>query len=169
MNVKLEVKSIEKSGFFKGYASVFNLKDDQQDVVKRGAFKVSLDRWAKGGEAPKMLWQHDPECPIGTWSVIREDDHGLYVEGKLLLDVQKGFEAYQLLKAGAIEGLSIGYKVVEGIRDRKTQTRVLTCLDLVEISLVTFAANKKARVGSIKCNSLLGKIRKTAAMMRTPS
>jgi HK97 family phage prohead protease len=99
---------------------------------------------------------------------MKEDNHGLFVEGQLLLNIQKGLEAYNLLKAGALDGLSIGYQVVEGVRDRKTQLRTLTRLDLVEVSLVTFAANRKAKVTKLKSEEpLISKIRKTANTIRS--
>lgn len=81
---------------------------------------------------------------------MREDNEGLYVEGRLLLDIQRAKEAYALLKANVLDGLSIGYRVVESYRCPETNQRVLTKLELLEISLVTFAANPHARIRQVK-------------------
>lgn len=139
---RFEVKQLSDDGTFEGYASVFNVVDYQGEKVLAGAFKrIEL-------ENIKMLWQHDVHNPIGVWEEVREDGYGLYVKGRLLMDLVKGREAYTLLKAGVIEGLSIGFKPVKSHFDKKV--RVISDVDLHEISLVTFAANPKARVLSVK-------------------
>jgi HK97 family phage prohead protease len=97
-----------------------------------------------------MLWMHDPGFPIGLWLSIREDENGLAVEGRLALRTQKGAEAYELLKMGALTGLSIGYRVISSQIDTKRKVRVLTDVDLFEISLVTFPANEAARINDVK-------------------
>ena len=94
-----------------------------------------------------MLWQHDPAQPIGIWDEVREDARGLWVKGRLLPEVEKGREAAALLAAGAIDGLSIGYRTVRAERDGKGQ-RMLQELELWEVSLVTFPMLPEARVGS---------------------
>ncbi len=138
------IKSFEADGSFKGYASVFNNVDLQQELVMPGAFNRSLKKWQLSQQLPKMLWQHDPKIPIGLWKSIREDEHGLFVEGKLLLEIRQGQEAYTLLKAGVVEGLSIGYDIIKA--QRHSKHRVLEEIELHEISLVTFAANPAAKV-----------------------
>lgn len=144
----LEIKSLGDDGVFEGYASVFAIKDFHNDVIPKGAFEKSLTAWHKMGQLPKLLWQHDHCAPIGKWLVIQEDDHGLFVRGQLLLDLQKGREAYTLLRAGCVDGLSIGFNV---LRARKGQgVRLIQEIDLQEISLVTFAANERARVTAVK-------------------
>lgn len=139
------VKTESPSGFFRGYASVFNHLDYQGDRVIKGAFLNSLRSWREKGALPKMLWQHDPTKPIGQWLKIDEDQKGLYVEGQILLDLQLGREAYALIKAGVVDRLSIGYRVDQA-KTNKVGERELTKLDLQEISLVTFAANSAACV-----------------------
>jgi len=94
-----------------------------------------------------MLWQHDPAQPIGVWDEVREDDTGLWVKGRLLRDVAKGREAAELIAAGAIDGLSIGYRTVKASKNDKGQ-RVLQELELWEVSLVTFPMLPSARVGA---------------------
>jgi len=130
-----------------GYASLFGAPDQGGDIVQIGAYKASLARLAKKGGTVKMLWQHDPAQPIGIWDEIREDGKGLYVKGRLLEDVEKGREAAALLAAGAIDGLSIGYRTKQATKDNRGQ-RLLTELELWEVSLVTFPMLPEARVGA---------------------
>lgn len=144
------IKSIENEGAFRGYASIFQNLDDHGDRVLPGAFQETLKKWERKGTAPKMLWQHNQAEPIGWWKVICEDLHGLYVEGQLLLSVRKGQEAYEMLKNHMIDGLSIGCRVVKAEQGLNSGERLLKSLDLFEISLVTFAANAKARVLTVK-------------------
>jgi HK97 family phage prohead protease len=128
-----------------GYASVFGRRDQGGDVVARGAYAASLAALAASGRRVKMLWQHDPAQPIGVWDEVREDATGLYVKGRILTDVARGQEAVALLAAGAIDGLSIGYRTLRAERDAKGQ-RLLQELDLWEVSLVTFPMLAEARV-----------------------
>lgn len=125
-----------------GYASVFGSPDQSGDQVQSGAFSRSLET----ARSIKMLWQHDPAQPIGVWEDLRQDDHGLWVKGRLLTDVAKGREAASLVAAGAIDGLSIGYRTVKAQR-LETGGRKLQEVDLWEISLVTFPMLADARVG----------------------
>jgi len=145
---KLCIKNLSADGTFEGYASVFNFLDHHGDSVKKGAFTNSLK--SKPVKGLKMLWQHDQHKPIGVWEEAREDAYGLYVRGRLLMEVPQAQEAYTFLKAGVIEGLSIGYKPVHSYFDESKKVKFLTEVDLLEISLVTFAANEKAKVISVK-------------------
>ena len=130
-----------------GYASLFGKRDQGGDVVQKGAYAVSLAALAKAGRQVKMLWQHDPAQPIGVWDEVREDALGLFVKGRILTEVEKGREAAALLSAGAIDGLSIGYRTVKSERDGKGQ-RLLSELELWEVSLVTFPMLPEARVAA---------------------
>ncbi|MEE9389337.1 MAG: HK97 family phage prohead protease [Paracoccaceae bacterium] len=130
-----------------GYASYFGKRDKGGDVVQAGAYGASLKALAGSGRRVKMLWQHDPVQPIGIWDEVHEDERGLYVKGRLLSDVAKGREAAALIEAGAIDGLSIGYRTVKAQKDAKGQ-RVLSELELWEVSLVTFPMLPEARVGA---------------------
>ena len=130
-----------------GYASYFGQTDQGNDIVTPGAFRASLDRLALADRSVKMLWQHDPAQPIGVWDEVREDTQGLFVKGRLLPDVAKSKEAATLLGAGAIDGLSIGYRTVKAAKNSEGQ-RLLTELDLWEVSLVTFPMLPEARVGA---------------------
>ncbi len=127
-----------------GYASLWGVTDQGNDIVERGAYAASLKRLAAKGETVKMLWQHDPAQPIGVWEEVREDDRGLWVRGRILTDVERGREAAALLKAGAIDGLSIGYRTLRATKDREGRRRLLE-LDLWEVSLVTFPMLREAR------------------------
>lgn len=130
-----------------GYASLFGKKDQGGDVVQKGAYGASLKRLTASGGRVKMLWQHDPAQPIGIWDEVREDATGLWVKGRILMEVEKGREAAALLAAGAIDGLSIGYRTVKAERDGKGQ-RLLSELELWEVSLVTFPMLPEARVAA---------------------
>ena len=147
LGFSLAIKSIEESGIFAGYASVFGVVDSQRDVMLRGAFSQTL-----AGRVPdiKLLWQHQQDEPIGVFTVISEDANGLYVEGKLLMQIQRAREAHALLMEGAISGLSIGYSPVRYSIDEATGVRKLAEVELWEISLVTFPANEAAQVTVVK-------------------
>lgn len=154
INCSLEVKSLDDEGSFSGYASVFGITDSQGEEVASGAFDLSLKSWAELGKMPKMLWQHDYRKPIGVWQDIREDVYGLQVKGHLLLDLAQGREAYSLIKNGVVDGLSIGFLTVKARRNESRngsgRVRILEQVNLQEVSLVTFAANPKARVDRVK-------------------
>lgn len=149
----LSVKAgdVGSDGTFTGYGSVFGVEDSYGEIVSPGAFAESLANFeAKGRQVP-ILWGHNWDKPIGVYSSIEEDDVGLRVEGRLLIDeVRQAAEAHALMKAGAVTGLSIGYYVIESERPEKTGPVLLTKLDLIEVSLVTFPANDAARVDAIK-------------------
>jgi HK97 family phage prohead protease len=130
-----------------GYASLFGLADQGGDVVRKGAYEKSLARLKARGGSVKMLWQHDPTQPIGVWEEIFEDERGLYVKGRLLPEVERAREAVALIEAGAIDGLSIGYRTVAAEKDAKGQ-RLLAELELWEVSLVTFPMLREARVAA---------------------
>lgn len=130
-----------------GYASKFGMRDQGGDVVLPGAYAASLARMEREGRRVKMLWQHDPAQPIGIWDEVIEDAVGLRVKGRLLTELGQGREAAALLAAGAIDGLSIGYRTLRAERDGKGQ-RLLAELDLWEVSLVTFPMLAEARVSA---------------------
>ena len=147
LDVPFQIKAVSDDGLFSGYGSVFGVIDSYKEVVAPGAFTKSLQR-----RTPSLLWQHRSSEPIGVYTSIREDQTGLYVEGKLALKTARGAEAYELLKMGAISGLSIGFlvKLFEYINNGEEKVRRLTEIDLWEVSLVTFPANDAARVSGVK-------------------
>lgn len=141
-----EALTVKEDGMvIEGYASRFGAADQGGDVVEKGPYTGSLGRLAAEGRSVKMLWQHDPREPIGVWDVLREDDMGLWVKGRLLDSVTRGREAAALIQAGAIDGLSIGYRTQRSAKDAKGR-RLLTELDLWEVSLVTFPMLPSAQV-----------------------
>ncbi len=150
MTTPFQVKELGVGGTIAGYASVFDEIDAQSDVVARGAFAKSLLKYKQSKSSPAMLWMHDTAAPIGVWTRLHEDARGLYVEGQLAIKTQDGADAYELLKMGAITGLSIGYNTIKSTKDYKTKIRTLTEVELFEVSLVTFPANVFARVHTVK-------------------
>ena len=154
IDVKTELKAEtigeEGSGEFEGYGSIFGNVDLGNDVIMKGAFKRSLRR--RGPKKVKLLYQHKTDMPIGVFDQIREDEKGLYVKGRLALQTQAGREAYELMKMGALDCLSIGFKVdPKGYSyEPRTKRRVIDEVDLMEVSLVTFPMNPQAMVRSVK-------------------
>lgn len=147
----LQVKEVSDDGSFSGYGSVFGVVDSYREIVEKGAFRESLKEIKEKGRRIPVLWQHRSAEPIGIYQVVKEDQTGLFVEGKLLKDeVTQAREAHALMKAGAVTGLSIGYYIRDAIMDEKERVLRLKKLDLVEVSLVTFPANDAARVDTIK-------------------
>ncbi len=144
IDLPLEVKADGAPGTFEGYGAVFGNTDRDGDVVERGAFAASLKE-----RMPALLWQHNAKEPIGRFDVVREDAKGLYVKGRLSM-TGRGAEAYDLLKLGALNGLSIGFVTKEALRNRATGTRTIKRAELMEVSLVTFPANELARVSAVK-------------------
>lgn len=144
----LHVKDVSEDGTFEGYGSVFGNIDSYGEKVMPGAFVESLARHKREGSNVLMLWQHNPDQPIGVWEDLAEDAKGLWGKGRFLLEIQRAREVHTLAKAKAIGGLSIGYREVETEPDG--QTRLLKKLDLYEISPVTFPANRRARIESVK-------------------
>lgn len=130
-----------------GYASLFGVTDQGGDVVAPGAYATSLAARGRTGGRIRMLWQHDPGEVIGIWEEVHEDSRGLWVQGRLLTGIGRGREAAELLREGAIDGLSIGYRTVRSTRDEAGR-RVLKELDLWEVSLVTFPMLPEARVAA---------------------
>src|SRR5919206_1405890 len=139
---------IEDDGTFEGYASLFGEIDAARDMVMPGAFARTLKQ--RGIRRVPMLFQHDPAEPIGVWLELREDMRGLYARGRLIPEVVRARELLALLRAGAADGLSIGFRTVRGRVDPKTRLRKLDQLDLWEISLVTFPLLPNARVHAVK-------------------
>ncbi|MEE4189101.1 MAG: HK97 family phage prohead protease [Roseobacter sp.] len=136
---------IQEGSVICGYASLFGDVDQGNDIVESGAYAGSLKALGAGGLRVKMLWQHDATQPIGIWDEVREDKKGLWVKGRLLDTVAKGREAIALIAAGAIDGLSIGYRTKKASKNAKGQ-RLLTELELWEVSLVTFPMLPSARI-----------------------
>lgn len=150
-DAQLTLKSVSDSGEFEGYGSVFGVKDHASDIVMPGAFAKSLENWQTKSQMPAMLWQHRIDEPIGVYTEIREDDTGLYIKGKLLInDDPLAKRAHAHMKAGSLSGLSIGYVLKDYEYDRAKEAFLLKEIDLYEVSLVTFPANDEARIANVK-------------------
>ncbi|MEW8027829.1 MAG: HK97 family phage prohead protease [Candidatus Thiodiazotropha sp.] len=146
---------------FSGYGAVFGNIDAIGDVIEPGAFQESLSEAKKSGIWPSMLLQHggffgsaEDQMPVGIWTEMGEDGHGLKLTGKLA-DIERGRDAYTLMKMEprpAITGLSIGYIPIEWENRSKPEDprRKLKKVKLMEVSLVTFPANDQARVSHVK-------------------
>lgn len=135
---------IDAEGRFAGYASVFGEVDDGGDIVMPGAFRKSLG--LRGRHRVKMLFQHDPKEPVGTWDKVAEDGFGLWVEGRLVGEVPRADALRRLIAKGAVDGLSIGFRTVKSTRDPRSGHRRLWEIDLWEISIVTFPMMDRARI-----------------------
>jgi uncharacterized protein len=139
---------VSADGAFEGYASLFGVVDLGRDQVQPGAFRECLAR--KAPSAIKLLWQHDPAHPLGLWQEITEDARGLRVRGQLDLGVAKAREVHALMRSGAVDGLSIGFRTERARKDAQTGVRCLEKLDLWEVSIVTFPMLPGARVAAVK-------------------
>lgn len=145
LTVPLDLKADDdQKGVIEGYGAVFGNIDRGRDIIAAGAFQKSLK-----ARRPALLWQHDRSRPIGVWDEVVEDAHGLKMKGRLLLQ-GKGLEAYELLKIGAMNGLSIGFQTKKDQWDRIKEVRTILEADLFEVSLVTFPMNEKARIRRVK-------------------
>lgn len=138
------------AGAISGYGAVFKLLDLGGDIIQPGAFKDTLADARRRKAAFPMLWQHQMSNPIGVWDDVSEDEKGLKVSGKLVMDVPQAGVAHSLLKAKAVRGLSIGYRTRDADVDRKTGARHIKKADLYEISLVTMPMQPEANVTSVK-------------------
>lgn len=152
MHARTLVSTNEESGLVSGYASLFNIADLSNDIVEEGAFTKTLSE--PRNYKVKLLFQHDPDQPIGQWLKIVEDNKGLYVEGKLTLENARAKDIHALVLSGALEGLSIGFKTKRSRKDSKTGARHIIEAELWEISIVTFPMLPAARIDSAKKNHI---------------
>ncbi len=136
----------KKFGYFEGYGAIFGNKDSVNDIIAQGAFVETL----KKDGLPALLLQHDSEAVIGKFTEAYEDERGLYMKGEINLDVQKAREAHSLLKQGALKGMSIGYMTQDYVYDQTSGIRTLKKIKLLEVSIVTFPANDKAKITGVK-------------------
>jgi uncharacterized protein len=155
----------DKTGAFSGYGAIFGNVDQGGDLIEKGAFKDTLRGWEDKGKLPPMLLQHgggflgsaNDMLPIGKWTAMEENSKGLKVEGELFaMGTERGQYVYEGLKAGALDGLSIGYRAKEFVLGTKPgqPRRTLKSVDLVELSVVTFPMNDKARIGAVKAGDI---------------
>jgi len=138
------VKSRKKDNtVISGYASVFGVIDTHNDVLLKGAFKNAESHKVK------LLWQHDTTKPIGVIRLLKEDEYGLLLEAEINNNTVAGSEASELVKQQAVGGLSIGF-AINSSDYNKEGSRVIDDVELREISIVTFPANKHAEIQHVK-------------------
>ncbi len=145
------LKALGDQGEFEGYALTYGNKDDGGDICIKGCATSSLRK--RPANKVKMLWQHDPLHVIGKWNDLVDDEKGLLAKGQLFMDVQKAREVFAILKGGGIDGLSIGYRAEDHEYDKATDARLLKQIDVLEISVVTFAMNPEATITMVKSAS----------------
>jgi HK97 family phage prohead protease len=141
-----EIKFAGAAFAFSGYASAFGGVDSYGDTIEKGAYEKTLSE--RNGRPIRMRWNHYGDV-IGKWTNMYEDDRGLYVEGELTPGHSKAADVFALLKHGAIDGLSIGYRV-NAFEQINQDRRLLKEIDLIEISVVEEPADLNARIGEVK-------------------
>jgi HK97 family phage prohead protease len=147
-HIPMELKASGEQGTFSGYGSIFGNVDLHGDIVEKGAFTETLKE--RPIEHVGLYWMHDPREPIGKWSIMEEREQGLWVEGKLTLGVSRAREVYELMKDGAVTGLSIGYRTRKYDLDGENDIRILKDVELFEVSAVSGPANEEARIAGVK-------------------
>lgn len=140
--------AIDGDGVIEGYASLFDRVDMAKDAIAPGAFRASLA--ARGVNGVRLLWQHDAKGPIGVWRSLIEDERGLRVVGELNPVAARARDVFALIRQGAVDGLSIGFKAVRARNDPRSGVRRLVAIDLWEISIVTFPMLSGARVFAVE-------------------
>lgn len=178
IHVPFELKAAAAEGArtFEGYGSVFGTIDSYNDTIAKGAFKQTLRDWKKKGKLPKLLLQHggswlsagaEDMVPVGKWTEMAEDDYGLFMKGELFdIETDRMKLTYAALKAGELDGLSIGFRTRKSKTDNDTGIRTLTEIELFEVSLVTFPANDPARVTGVKADDALPSEREFERFLR---
>lgn len=152
LDLECEYKEMDTDddGSFEGYASIFNNKDLGNDVIRQGAFTKTIT--GRKASSIKLLYQHKTDEPIGVIDSLEEDKRGLKIKGRLAMGTQKGREVFELMKMGALDSMSIGYRLQpDGYKyDDKNKRRVIKEVDLMEVSMVTFPMNPKAKITKVK-------------------
>ncbi len=170
------VAQADEEGLFSGHGAVFDdshptsswrLPPDYTDTIKAGAFKKTLAEHKKLGTMPAMLLQHSSfDLPVGAWVQCEEDAEGLAVSGKLATKTTTGSDVYELLKIGALTGLSIGFAPTKVKVDEKARVREILEVDLFEVSIVTIPGIAQARVSDVKRASAAATPRHLEAALR---
>jgi hypothetical protein len=134
----------EEANVFKGYASTYDL-DRGGDIIVRGAFDKTL---AENASQVKILYMHKQDSPIGKPMLMRADEKGLYIEGKIS-DTALGKDVKILMQDGVITSMSIGF-ITKEVDYNSDGVRLIKELDLIEFSLVTYPMNEKAIITQVK-------------------
>ena len=163
---KINIKTNKNGALeFSGYASVFNGVDAFGDTVLPGAYENTI----KNRLRPiRMRWNHFGPV-IGKWIELKEDDTGLFVTGELTPEHSTAEDVGALLKHGSVDGLSIGYKIVDS-EPKDEPGEILKELELVEISVVEEPADRSALVSEVKsCIENASTIRELETLLRDAS
>lgn len=148
---EVELKTEGEAGTFRGYASKFNGIDSYGDTILPGAYQKVLDRMP-----PIFLNHNTMDLPIGRYTAMKENAQGLYVEGQLTLSIQKARDVYEAMKAGTIDGLSVG--ILLSKQDYEWNEaggrNIKSVSGLREISVCTFPADDRARIGLVKSEDI---------------
>ncbi|CCG09594.1 phage major capsid protein [Pararhodospirillum photometricum] len=139
----------DEAGLVAGYGVVWNVLDRHGTAFAPGSLDASLADIRASGHRVPMLWAHDPARVIGAWDRLEADEHGLRVEGRLVTDTRDGADALAHLRAGSLNGLSIGFRRLAD-EPRAGGGRTITRAELVEISLVAVPSNNDARTTEVR-------------------
>lgn len=164
LDFDIRFTAADDGGVFTGHAAVFDERNSFNEIVKRGAFSRTLNEHQTRNIRPPMLWSHRSDEVCGVWESITEDATGLAVRGRLITETTRGREAHALLKAGALSGLSIGFRARTAERGANG-LRILTDIELVEISLVALPSAGNARIKQVRSAGELSAF--TRAVSRT--
>lgn len=148
MEVPFEVKSVDDTGNFEGYASVFNNIDNGYDVIEPGAFtKVKTTRAGK----LKLALFHDLTRLVGA-ADFKQDDYGLHIAGQINLKVSYARDAYELMKDDTLDSMSIGFNIISAVEEKRDGkwVRVIKEAELWEASIVPFGMNEQALITNVK-------------------
>ena len=155
------VKTVDEEGTFEGHGAVFEelhptsswrLPPDWQDRIRPGAFAATLADHRKRGTLPAMLYMHERGNVIGAWREMVEDADGLRVKGQVAMSAKapSGSSLYELLKIGALNAMSIGFRVTKSEEDEKKKVREIIEVELGELSIVDIPGIASARVTDVK-------------------
>lgn len=148
LEVPFEIKAVNESGVFEGYASVFNNVDGGDDIITPGAFtKVKTTRSGR----LKLALFHDLKRLVGT-AEFQQDDYGLFLKGQINLNVSYARDAYELMKDGTLDSMSIGFNTIRADYEERQgrSVRVIKEAELWEASIVPFGMNTEAQIISVK-------------------
>lgn len=148
LEVPFELKAVDDSGNFEGYAAVFNNVDLGDDVIQAGAF--TRVKTTRGGKL-KLALYHDLTRLVGA-ADYTQDDHGLLLKGQVNLNVSYARDGYELMKAGILDSMSIGFNTIKADFEERAgrRVRIIKEAELWEASFVPFGMNPEAQVLSVK-------------------
>ncbi|MDA9530340.1 HK97 family phage prohead protease [Bradyrhizobium sp. CCBAU 25338] len=141
---KIELKAtlaVDDAGTITGNAWPFGSADTAGDLITKGAFNVAVSNMP-------MLFNHNPSDLIGTWDEVKETPDALVVKGQLHMDQPRARAVHGMIKGGLVSGLSIGFRTKAATKQGRG--RVISALDLYEVSVVRDPAHPRARITSAK-------------------